>query len=562
MREERRKVEEEDAKRRAKKAGHPYLNLISVKVPTELKALQLIPEADARKARVAPVQVVGKKLILAAFDPALPEVGEVVKKLEAEGYTVQLVTASLFGLEHMWRLYEYVHEADAGAISGSMHVDMDHVHALRKEVRTLEDFSRVLQSSLRESTSRLLEVILASGIALRASDIHVEPAKETAQIRVRIDGMLHGIEVPLPRDVYRSLVMRLKLLSHLKLNITGEAQDGRFTINLAKQDIEIRTSLIPSEHGETVVLRVLDPRAIMTKLDGLGLREDDLVIIREVLSRPHGLVLNTGPTGSGKTTTLYAFLRSVSRPDNKVVTIEDPIEYHLDGISQTQVDPDANYTFLSGLRSILRQDPDVILIGEIRDEETADVALNASLTGHMVFSTLHTNDAVGAVPRLYDLKVQPQVLGPALTLVIAQRLVRILCPTCREEVPVTDVLSRALAGFFKQLPERVDRTTYDTPTMYKPKGCDACGGVGYKGRVGLFELFFVDETLEKLIYVQPTQIELYEHARAQGMVSMQEDGVMKVLGGVTSFEEVARLTGTIAWLPDAGAGKAHITKRT
>ena len=259
------------------------------------------------------------------------------------------------------------------------------------------------------------------------------------------------------------------------------------------------------------------------------------------------MILNTGPTGSGKTTTLYAFLRKVSRPEIKIITVEDPIEYHLSGISQTQVDLDANYTFASGLRSILRQDPNIILVGEIRDKETAEIALNASLTGHIVFSTLHTNDAVGAIPRLLDLGIQTNILGPSLSLVIGQRLVRKLCPDCKIKKEMDAKTAENIKKLISNLPGRVNKNEYSEFDIYEAKGCDKCGRLGYKGRTSIFELLQADEAIETAIYKNPTEIELKELAKKQGMVTMQEDGVLKILKGITSFEEVERLTGPIIW---------------
>ena len=294
-------------------------------------------------------------------------------------------------------------------------------------------------------------------------------------------------------------------------------------------------------------MRILDPNALKVNLEDLGWRADDLAIVQGEIKKPNGLILNTGPTGSGKTTTLYAFLKHVWRSEIKIITVEDPIEYHLEGTSQTQVDPEANYTFASGLRAILRQDPNIILVGEIRDKETAEIALNASLTGHIVFSTLHTNDAVGAVPRLLDLGIPPQILGPALSLVIAQRLVRVLCEKCRVPSPLGKEDTARIEKLLKGLPTRVDRSPYAKPTVFTAKGCPECKNLGYRGRTSIFELFTVTKDIEEAIYKNPTEIDLARLAREGGMTTMQEDGTLKVLRGVTSFEEVERVTGPLRW---------------
>jgi type II secretory ATPase GspE/PulE/Tfp pilus assembly ATPase PilB-like protein len=279
----------------------------------------------------------------------------------------------------------------------------------------------------------------------------------------------------------------------------------------------------------------------------LGLRPDNLVIVKKALDRPNGLILNTGPTGSGKTTTLYAFLRSVNSPEMKIITLEDPIEYRIEGIEQTQVDEEAGYTFANGLRAIVRQDPDVILVGEIRDLETADIAMQSALTGHLVLSTLHTNDAVGAVPRLVNLGVKTVSIGPALTLVIAQRLVRVLCPACKKAASVDAATSEKITALLARLPARVDKAPYEKPTFFAPVGCPQCNGIGYRGRIGIFEFLEGGPDLETTILREASEVSLREVAKKQGMVSMQEDGILKALSGITTLEEVVSVTGELVW---------------
>lgn len=537
-----REAEERDAERRAVRSNLPYLNLISVKVPTELRAMKLVPEEEARKALVAPLQIVKRTLVLAVFDPENLETQAVVKKV-GEDYEIRMMVTSMTSLNHVWGYYKYVMD-DSKEISGKVGIDDDRLRAIKDKVTNLRDLKVLLSGFKSVYISQILEVILGGAIALNSSDVHMEPSDAKGVLRVRVDGMLHQVYDKFKPIEYKSLMTRIKLLSNLKINVTDAPQDGRFTIDLKDYDIEIRTSVIPSEFGETVVLRILDPKAIKSNLEDLGLRSDDLEIIKEEIKKPNGLILNTGPTGSGKTTTLYAFLRYVYSPEIKIITIEDPIEYHLEGISQTQVDEAARYTFASGLRSILRQDPDVILVGEIRDDDTADIALNASLTGHLVFSTLHTNDAVGAVPRLLDLKVKPHILGPAVTLIIAQRLVRVLCNDCKAPKKLDAKQEEVFKKILSFLPERA-RPKRNEWQVFEPKGCDRCRGFGYKGRIGIFELIRITEEVEKLIYGNPTEIALKELARKQGMIMMQEDGLLKIVGGVTSVAEVERVTGPI-----------------
>ncbi|KKU91557.1 MAG: hypothetical protein UY23_C0001G0163 [Candidatus Jorgensenbacteria bacterium GW2011_GWA1_48_11] len=548
---DRREAEEADAKRRAQKNQLPYLDLISTKVPTEIKAMALVPETEAKQALLAPLQIVRKTITVGVFDPEKPEAKTIIEGLK-KNFTVNLFVVSLAGLNHVWSYYQYL--VPETEITGRVEINEGNLKKLVEEIKNLEDLNSVIADFKSPLVSQILEIVLAGALSLKASDVHLEPTEKTGLLRLRIDGFLHDAYRDFSTQVYKSIVTRIKLLSGLKLNVTAEPQDGRFTINLKDRDIEIRTSLIPSEYGETAVLRLLDPISLKVNLEDLGWREDDLAIIKAEIEKPNGLILNTGPTGSGKTTTLYAFLRKVSRPEIKIITIEDPIEYHLPGISQTQVDPEANYTFASGLRSILRQDPDIVLVGEIRDKETAEIALNASLTGHLVLSTLHTNDAVGAIPRLIDLGAKTQILGPALSLVIAQRLIRLLCPNCKKENKINEKVLAQLKKFLAALPPRVKRDKYEAfleqknPGLYEPVGCLKCNQLGYRGRTSIFELFAVNDQIEETIYKNPTEIELKKLAQGQGMVEMQTDGILKTIEGVTSLDEVERLTGRVDWL--------------
>jgi len=411
----------------------------------------------------------------------------------------------------------------------------------------LAGFSREINRLNQEETTatEILEVILGGGLLLGSSDIHFEPTKEEVRLRFRLDGLLYDASF-LSHKVYSYVSNRVKLLSGLKINVRDAAQDGRFTIT-DETNVEVRTSTNPSEFGETIVLRILDPRTISLNLEDLGLRADDREMVMEELKKPNGMVLVTGPTGSGKTTTLYAFLKKIVNSEIKIITIEDPIEYHLSGIEQTQVDPAAGYDFENGLRSILRQDPDVLLVGEIRDLETADIALDAALTGHLVFSTLHTNDALGAVPRLIELGAKPQIIGPALNLVIAQRLLRRLCENCREQTSVSPELKTKIESLLKELPLKIKREKYLSPVVYKARGCEKCNNTGYKGRLGIYELFRLTRDFEPLLVEEVTELAIEKMALGKGFVPLQVDGILKVLEGITSFDEVERASGPLSW---------------
>ena len=396
----------------------------------------------------------------------------------------------------------------------------------------------------------MLEILLAGAIATSASDIHLEPEEESVRLRFRLDGVLNDITF-FDNKLYTQLLSRIKLVSGLKLNIKHTAQDGRFSITLGESNIEIRTSVLPGAYGESIVLRVLNPKSILVNFSDLGIEPSLFSVVEKEIKKPNGLILLTGPTGSGKTTSLYAFLRTINSPESKIITIEDPIEYHLNGINQTQVDKSKDYTFLTGLRSALRQDPDVIMVGEIRDEETAKIAVNASLTGHLVFSTLHTNNAAGTIPRLIDLGVNAKVIDAALNLAIAQRLVRKLCEVCKEkyapEGAEKKLLEEVRASIVARSPREssgvASRPVPEITVVYRAKegGCSACHTTGYRGREGVFEAIIVDQLISKTLSENPNEREIRVAAKGQGLLEMRQDGVLKVLAGSTSLVELGRV---------------------
>jgi type II secretory ATPase GspE/PulE/Tfp pilus assembly ATPase PilB-like protein len=540
----RREAEERDAERRAVKAGTLYINLAAQ--PVETDALELLAEERARDAQVAAVEKKGDKVVFAAYDPKSPKAKEIIQELEGRGLKLKIFTVSSASLQRAWDFYKYVSKKIA-PITGRIDVDKDRVRGLMEELTTLPSVKEKIDSfDFRKfPTAQILEIILAGALSNRASDIHFEPSRSDVKLRYRIDGDLHDVMDSIKSAIYNHLVSRIKLLSNLKLNVRDEAQDGRFTIGLGKKEIEIRVAVAPSEFGEVIVMRVLDPDALNLSLNDLGLRKDDLKIIEAELKRPNGMALNTGPTGSGKTTTLYAFLKHKRSPEIKIITIEDPIEYHLEGIEQTQVNPEANYTFANGLRSLMRQDPDIILIGEIRDKETSEIAIQAALTGHLVFSTIHANQASGAIPRLIDLGVKPTSIGPSMNLIIAQRLVKRLCENCKVKEKPESATKEKFKKFVDSLPERVDKNDYKEISLYKPKGCDQCAGIGYKGRVAIYELLQVSKEIENLMNKLAGETEIQEFASRQGMVTMQQDGILKVVSGITTLEEVEKVTGPV-----------------
>ncbi|MBX2851253.1 MAG: Flp pilus assembly complex ATPase component TadA [Phycisphaeraceae bacterium] len=382
------------------------------------------------------------------------------------------------------------------------------------------------------SIIQFVNQVLVEAIERRATDVHFEPFEEKLSVRYRVDGVLQ--EATLPADVRRfqaAIVSRLKILSHLDIAEKRLPQDGRIKLMVAGREVDVRVSVIPMLYGEAVVLRLLDRSSTLVGLQGLGMEGEDLRGFSKVLGLPHGIVLVTGPTGSGKTTTLYASLAQINDVERKIITIEDPIEYHLEGVNQIQVDTKTGLSFSKGLRAILRHDPDVVLIGEIRDRETADIAVQASLTGHLVFSTLHTNDAPGAITRLIDMGVEPFLVASSLEMVVAQRLVRLICGDCREPITIVDA-DRVRVEYGSDLPD----------TLYHGRGCSACGGTGYRGRKGIFELMPITDELRSHITENASSQVIRRTAIAQGMKSLRQDGWRLIQSGLTTVEEVLRVT--------------------
>ncbi len=413
---------------------------------------------------------------------------------------------------------------------------------IQKKIKGVSDFKEEIEKSFTKNVSELLEIILGGGVHLDVSDIHIESEENQAKIRARIDGILEDVVV-IDRGIYENLLSRIKLLSGIKLNIIDRPQDGRFSILTEGLSIEIRTSTLPSEYGESIVLRVLNPKSLID-LTTLGLREDLLNLFKKEIKKPNGMIIVTGPTGSGKTTTLYAFLKKIQNPEIKIITIEDPIEYHIKGISQTQINPAKGYDFATGLQSIMRQDPDVILVGEIRDLKTCQIALQAALTGHLVFTTLHTNDAAGTIARLTSLGGNLANIGPAINLAIAQRLIRKVCKKCSKLESASSPMLKKIKEGLKGVPRAVKLPNMDSGfKIPQPKGCKYCNLTGYQGRVGMFEAVLIDDELEKFILKNPSIAAFREEAIKKGMVTMYQDGLIKALEGVTTIEEVERATG-------------------
>ena len=432
--------------------------------------------------------------------------------------------------------------AEVSKITGEVRIPGETLLKLAKKITNAAEFRKEIESSLSSETTEVFSAILTGALNLGASDIHIEPEENGAKIRARLDGILQDI-TGIETKIYSPLLSRVKLLSGLKLNISARPQDGLFSVSSENSLVEIRSSILPSQYGESMVLRILNPKNIIG-LEELGLRPDLLATLKKEIKKPNGMIIATGPTGSGKTTTLYAFLALVQKPEIKIITIEDPIEYHLKGISQTQVDAQKGYDFASGLKSIMRQDPDVILVGEIRDLETANIALQAALTGHLVFSTLHTNDASGAVARLQSLGEKAMNIAPAVSLIVAQRLARKVCQKCakfeKAGPQITKKIKTALGNIKKSVKVPLIGKNAKLPMAI---GCKNCNFTGYRGRVGIFEALLIDDELENLILKSPSIAALKKAAIKKGMVTIYQDGVIKALEGITTLEEVERVVG-------------------
>ncbi|MDE1919256.1 MAG: type II/IV secretion system protein [Patescibacteria group bacterium] len=532
-----REREEEDvAQILSDKYGMSYADLSLKEIDND--ALRVIPEEKARAAEAAAFEKTAQALSLAIHNPNNPALPALEEDLAARGFHVEKFLVSKKSLDRVFARYAdltFTVESKAGVfvippgMLEKMHREEDGKKTLTQEL----DSSTGLKALDR--VSHVLEAVLAGAFALRASDIHFEPGEEKALLRLRIDGLLSDTYFFDPAT-YHQLNSRIKLLSGVKLNVTNRAQDGRFSIVKGTSQIEMRVSFIPGNYGESIVMRILDPAATKVSYKDLGIHPKLLARLETEIRRPNGMLLTTGPTGSGKTTTLYSFLREIHSPEIKIITIEDPVEYHLEGIVQTQVEGQ-KYTFAEGLRSIVRQDPDIIMVGEIRDGETANIAIQAALTGHFVFSTLHTNDAAGTFPRLVDLGADPKSFGSAVTVSMAQRLIRKLDPGKKKERPLTDEEKKMIEKVFAPLadksliPEKIE-------TVWEPAPAND-DETGYKGRIGLYEAIFMDDELARFLRDNPPENEISKVAAKQGYLTMAQDGIIKALNGVTSLEEVA-----------------------
>ena len=485
-----------------------------------------VPISFSKKHKIVPVKMEGSALTAAAVDPLDHDPLDDLRLILG----CREIRVVLSSEREVGRAINRFYEQSADTPEEMVHsLDTESSDRILHELEETED---LLDVSDEAPVIRLVNLVLFQAVKERASDIHIEPFQKELKVRYRIDGILYNRLTP-PKRYQAAIVSRLKVMAKLDIAEKRLPQDGRIPIKIADQDIDIRVSIIPTTFGERVVLRLLDKSSIHFELAEIGLSPDQLTTLEELIRRPNGILFVTGPTGSGKTTTLYAALSRINSPDKNIVTIEDPVEYQLFGIAQIQVNPKIGLTFAHGLRSILRHDPDVILVGEVRDVEPAEIAIQAAMTGHLVFSTLHTNDAASAVTRLIDMGIEPFRIASVIRAIAAQRLVRVLCPECKEEYAPEPEALRA-AG--------MDPGQIQGKRVYQGTGCPACAGTGYRGRTAIYEILRVSETIRQLIMKKADSSTLARKALEEGMRGLHEDGVGKVLAGITTLEEIVRVT--------------------
>jgi type IV pilus assembly protein PilB len=538
MSEVRLKEKEIESEKQSKTLGVPYVNLKGFPISPE--ALRQIPLEQAQKHKSVCFLFTGPEIRVASTQPDSEEAKDLLFQLQernqAHGGLYKISEESLRVALKAYETLPIIKQIIKG-----VKVTDEEIEEFGAQLKTYQDIQKTLSHA---SITDIMTIILSAGLQFGTSDVHVEAEEKQIVVRFRIDGVLQEVAT-LPHEFWKKVVARIKLISGLKINVTERPQDGRFTIYLKTGDTDVRVSSVPTAWGESVVMRILKPSSINVNFEQLGFRALAEKKLLKEIQKPHGMIMTTGPTGSGKTTTLYAVLRKLNTPDVKVVTLEDPIEYKLEGINQSQIEQSKNYTFANGLRSILRQDPDIVMVGEIRDLETADVAINAALTGHLMLSTLHTNDAAGAIPRFLSMGVKPFLLAPAMNAIIGQRLVRRICEKCKEAVQPTQEELAFVKKVIAEIPEASgEKVTVESEwKFFKGKGCEVCNNSGYKGRVGIYEILTMSDEIKAAMSESISEYQVRELAKQQGMITIQQDGVLKILDGQTTIEEVSRVAG-------------------
>ncbi len=515
----------------------PYVNLIGFPIGPEV--LRLIPEAIARQAQLIAFFNGQGQLRLATSNPENPDIHGAVADLQHffPNSRIVLYVVSEHSFQKALDLYKNV--AKIKITSRDLKITEADIKKYQAQITALTDLNKILTAV---NTSDFFIILLAAAINFSASDIHLETAETDVKIRFRLDGVLQEAAA-LPLNLWKRIINRIKEIAHLKINITDQPQDGRLTIKYKNEEVDVRVSTLPSAYGVSSVISLVHSPTANLDLNVLGISPYDLRKIITQSARPNGMVIITGPTGSGKTTTLYSILNKLNKQSSKIITLEDPIEYRLAGITQSQVDLSKEYTFAKGLRSILRQDPDIVMVGEIRDAETADTAVQAALTGHLLLSTVHTNNAAGAIPRLLSLGVKPFLLAPALNAVVGQRLVRKICPQCKVEQSLDAETLEKAKNILSKITNPEVKIDLANLKFYKGQGCPKCQGIGYQGRLGIFEIFSIDRNMEAVILSnEASEYTVRDAAVSQGMTTMVQDGLLKALNGITTVEEVFRVT--------------------
>lgn len=526
----------------ARNTGFPYVNL--KQFPLSNNALLVVERDFCEHERVVCFLLQAEHIRLGTTDPLNPKIREKAKELEeAHRAEVSIYLISEDSLAFAFKRYDAIPKASEAHDEG-IELSEETIKKQQEKFTSIQSLSQAIQHA---PITEVLALIMGAAIKAGASDIHIEAEAEDIKIRLRIDGVLHDIGI-LPLEAWGRIISRIKLLAALKINIFNKPQDGRFTIYIGQDKVEVRASTVPTSYGESIVMRLLRFSLEALQFENLGLSGYTFDILQKEIKKPNGMIISTGPTGSGKTTTLYAVLHKLNDSETKILTLEDPVEYKIKGINQTQVNAGAGLDFAKGLRSLLRQDPDIIMVGEIRDLETADTAINAALTGHLMLSTLHTNSAAGAIPRLLAMGAKNFLLAPAINALIGQRLVRRLCEHCKQVESLGEDLLSQVAGELDKLEGRhdlgtsVDISNLNAIQFYSAPGCEQCSGLGYKGRAGIFEILTMNKDLEKIILSGTvSEYEIQEIAQKNGMITMLQDGILKAAGGITSLSEVFRV---------------------
>jgi type IV pilus assembly protein PilB len=515
----------------------PLREVFPEEVP--LRVLEKIPEETARHYKMIGIGESGDVLEVGMVYPEdLPAREALTFLSRQQKFNVKIFLIKPSTFEKLLRQIRTFKKEVTVALS---ELEKEMTAEVKERPKTAEEIVKLAEEA---PISKVVAVILRHAVDGNASDIHIEPGKEKMRVRFRLLGELYS-SLLLPMRIHPAVVARIKILSNLKLDETRIPQDGRFSAKIEGRDIDFRVSTFPTTLGEKVAIRVLDPRVGLKKFEELGLSGRNYEVIKSEIQRPWGMILATGPTGSGKTTTLYAILQLLNREGVNIVTLEDPVEYFIEGINQSQIRPELGYDFATGLRSILRQDPDIIMVGEIRDEESAGLAIHAALTGHIVLSTLHTTNAIGVIPRLIDMGIKPYLIPPTLRIALAQRLVRRLCENCKRKVKAKKEVVDLILKEVEEMPEREKKeaeSKIKKPIyVYEPVGCPKCNRTGFSGRIAVFEVLAMTDRLAEIILKEPTELKLKEEAKRQGMITMMQDGILKVLDGITTIEEVIRV---------------------